>query len=394
MGSLEDLEAVLKYHLAALAVTLTGDASLFEQYAHLGVTYNDYFRRIGNLEDLGAAIKYGLMAVNKTPEGHPELPGYYEALGISYSNRYRRTGNVPDDLAAALKYHSAAVNLTPKGNPRLPQWQEAVAISYTDQYRASGAEEDMKTALKYWLEAVEATLKEHPNLASRYHALDNSYGDMYINSGCIDYLEAALKFHLSNMWDIAISYTKNAHYFGKEHTIHACITALNILPSLLWLGTSVGLHHDALLRNDVSSFISMAVTAALEVSNMKLAVEFLEQGLSTTHQQTLQLRLEHTSLKAEFPVQAHERQKQISQIQKYPHFSDFLLPPKFPTLSGAAKNGPVIMLNYNNARSDAVMAIGSYPLDQDLINRFDKTVDNKSDVYRLPDIKDESFFWI
>ncbi|KAF9461888.1 hypothetical protein BDZ94DRAFT_1323093 [Collybia nuda] len=42
----------------------------------------------------------------------------------------------------------------------------------------------------------------------------------------------------------------------------------------------------------------------------------------------------------------------------------------------------------------SVTAVGSYPLDQDLINRFNKTVNNKSDVYRLPDIKDKSVFWI
>ncbi|KAF9457787.1 hypothetical protein BDZ94DRAFT_1272220, partial [Collybia nuda] len=41
-----------------------------------------------------------------------------------------------------------------------------------------------------------------------------------------------------------------------------------------------------------------------------------------------------------------------------------------------------------------VTAVRSYPLDQDLVNRFDETVDDKSDVYRLPDIKDESVFWI
>ncbi|KAF9457272.1 hypothetical protein BDZ94DRAFT_1273695 [Collybia nuda] len=37
-----------------------------------------------------------------------------------------------------------------------------------------------------------------------------------------------------------------------------------------------------------------------------------------------------------------------------------------------------------------VTAVRSYPLDQDLVNRFDETVDDKSDVYRLPDIKDKS----
>ncbi|KAF9455614.1 hypothetical protein BDZ94DRAFT_1277788 [Collybia nuda] len=41
-----------------------------------------------------------------------------------------------------------------------------------------------------------------------------------------------------------------------------------------------------------------------------------------------------------------------------------------------------------------VTAVRSYPLDQDLINRFNETIDDKSDVYRLPDIKDESVFWV
>ncbi|KAF9463470.1 hypothetical protein BDZ94DRAFT_1258909, partial [Collybia nuda] len=48
----------------------------------------------------------------------------------------------------------------------------------------------------------------------------------------------------------------------------------------------------------------------------------------------------------------------------------------------------------SKSSNDCVTAVGSYPLDQDLINRFNETVDNKSDVYRLPDIKDESVFWI
>ncbi|KAF9455245.1 hypothetical protein BDZ94DRAFT_1278561 [Collybia nuda] len=37
--------------------------------------------------------------------------------------------------------------------------------------------------------------------------------------------------------------------------------------------------------------------------------------------------------------------------------------------------------------------VKSYPPDQDLVNRFDETVDDKSDVYRLPDMKDKSVFW-
>ncbi|KAF9461944.1 hypothetical protein BDZ94DRAFT_1262561 [Collybia nuda] len=51
---------------------------------------------------------------------------------------------------------------------------------------------------------------------------------------------------------------------------------------------------------------------------------------------------------------------------------------------------PVAFLPFSSPMILCVTAVRSYPLDQDLIKRFDETVDDKSDVYRLPDIKDES----
>ncbi|KAF9457624.1 hypothetical protein BDZ94DRAFT_1326130 [Collybia nuda] len=55
---------------------------------------------------------------------------------------------------------------------------------------------------------------------------------------------------------------------------------------------------------------------------------------------------------------------------------------------------PLFQCHSRKTKVGSVTAVRSYPLDQDLVNQFDETVDDKSDVYRLPDIKDESVFWI
>jgi hypothetical protein len=169
--------------------------------------------------------------------------------------------------------------------------------------------------------------------------------------------------------------------------LQGCFCALNVLPCLLWLGSPVEIRHNTLLRYEVPAFISTAVTTALQVSDVKLAAEFFEQGLSTTHQQSLQLKLKHISLEAKLPmhstklkhiscllqssfnkfnpkinyhVLAHERQQLIFQIRNCPGFEEFLLPQKYLKLSQAACHGTVVMLNYTETQTDAIIILSPF----------------------------------
>jgi hypothetical protein len=61
----------------------------------------------------------------------------------------------------------------------------------------------------------------------------------------------------------------------------------------------------------VSMFLSKAVTTALQVLYTQHAVEFFEQGMSITHQQSMQLKLPNDYLMSHLPLQS-ERLIQIS----------------------------------------------------------------------------------
>jgi hypothetical protein len=56
---------------------------------------------------------------------------------------------------------------------------------------------------------------------------------------------------------------------------------------------------------------------------------------------------------------AHERQQTIVQIQNHPGFEEFLLPPKYTKLCIASIDGPVIMLNYTEIQTDAIIILTS-----------------------------------
>lgn len=175
-------------------------------------------------------------------------------------------------------------------------------------------------------------------------------------------------------------------FFESKNMLKIYSTALRILPSLLWLGISVDVRHYTLIRSGVSEYITKAVTYAIQNSNLQMAVELLEQGLSTTHKQSLQLRTEHLNLAAELPQQAKrlhetslllqgsfhkpdphinhhvladERLKIIAEIRSHAGFIDFLLPLQYSKLCLAAQYGPVIMLNYRESQTDAIIIISS-----------------------------------
>jgi hypothetical protein len=442
-GDIQDLEAALKYRLLALSATPEGHPALPKRYQDLAVSYGDRYTRTGNVQDLEATLKYDLAAVTATPEGHPALPGRHHNLAATYSDRYRRSGNM-QDLEASLKYCLAALTATPVGHPDLPAWKQSLAASYHDRYMEASNIQDLEDALKYSLEAVTATPEGHPELPLHQHGLAVSYIEKYKKTRDIQHLEASVDYALSavagtpeghpdlparymtlsasylykcaetgdakyltnahklytsalqgshtaapqELWEIAVSFTKETQFFGPE-VLKGFSWALNILPSLLWLGHPLGARHDIIVINNISSFTSTAVMTALQNGQIQLAIEFFEQGLSMTHQQSLQLKLPHANLEAQLPEQsekfrqissllqgssrtshsnhnyhllAHERQRLIAEIQSHADFEDFLLSSKYSNLCHAASEGPVILLNYTEVQTDAIILLSSTAL--------------------------------
>ncbi|KAF9458875.1 CHAT domain-containing protein [Collybia nuda] len=440
-GNFNDMDTALEYFLAAVGTAPMGYSGLSAIHQNLGTLYLDRYKRFSDLQDLEAALRFTLVAVDATPDGNSELPLVYTHLGSCYHFRYLRRGN-PDDMEAGLKFHQAAVVATPAGHYNLPGVYQNLGGSYMSKFYKVGQLKDLDTALHYLQAAVDSTPAGHLDLPSRHQALGNCFSRKYKSSGNMQDLGAAIDQHLrginatpaahpdfpqqlgslaelyvlrfeafrnpedlkllyslykvalqsetaspQDLWDTAVQFCQYMNKFSVQPNLEGYIAALKILPSLLWLGSSLINRCDMLIRKNISNFIAEAVTMALKALDTRLAVEFLEQGMSITHKQTLQLRNEHAILEAHLPslakklyqisVQlqglsqisnglikhhtlAHERQNVIYHIQQQPGFEDFLLPPKYSKLCTAAKHGPVIMLNCSDIQFDCIIILSPF----------------------------------
>ncbi|KAF9455993.1 CHAT domain-containing protein, partial [Collybia nuda] len=273
-------------------------------------------------------------------------------LGIVYGDLYRRVNDL-DNLEASIKYKTLAVNATPERHPEIAMRLQSLAVSYMDKYKRSMDIKDLEIHLESANQLYKSAIQS-PTASPQ------------------------------DVWSASIAFTNQEHIFPPQDILEAYTAAFNILPSLIWLGSSLGNRHNMLIRSNVSTFVSKAVKFSLHELNLSLAVKFLEQGLSTTHKQNLQLKDDHAMLQAHLPILsqklhnisaqlqgsshlsnssvsyhalANERQQLIIDIRKNPKFEDFLLPPEYAKLSLAAKNGPVILLNYNPEQTDIILII-------------------------------------
>jgi len=326
------------------------------------VSYRDHFQRLGNLDDLESALKYFRAAVDATPPGHPDLAGWLQGLAVSYRDHFQKLGNL-DDLESALKYNHTAVNTTPLGHPHLASHLQSLAISYAQHFELSQDVADFHCAL-YYFHASTMCQASPPDIL----------------------LQSARRWALLSQ--------KN----GLPECLDAYSKAVQVLPDLVWMGHVIPVRHKALLWHDIHTLIAEGAAACVQFDQLELAVELLEQGVAVIYQQLLQLRDEFSTLTMHHPSLAQQlrhvslqlqsctsqtsstikvpqtasaqehnphllvinRKKIIKKIRKLPHFTHFLLPPSYQTLSLAAQHGPIIMINCMASHSDAIILFSPY----------------------------------
>ncbi|KAJ7288643.1 CHAT domain-containing protein, partial [Mycena rebaudengoi] len=388
LGDVRDLEAALKYKQAAVEQTPEGHPDLAGRFENLAVSFTDQYKRFGDVKDLEAALQNDQAAVEQTPEGHPDLAGRLENLAISFRDQYQQSGDVKD-LEAALQNHQAPVEQTPEGHPDLAGRLANLAVSFTDRYKRFGDVKDLEAALQNDQAAVEKTPEGHPDLAGRLQnlaILAVSFTHQYQRSGDVKDLEAALssysksfQSHTSdplNSWHSALKWASLAKPHRQSDTPKAYSAAFNLLPEILWIGSSVSVRQDVNMRINVSQATSDAIAACIDSSNLPLAVELLEQGLGTTFQQLLQLKtnfdflpqMEADKLKllsidlysgtAQHPQRvAADRNTLVNEIRNRPGLENFLRPKLYRDLCQASQHGPIVVLNSHHGHCDSIILL-------------------------------------
>ncbi|KAJ7212683.1 CHAT domain-containing protein [Mycena pura] len=348
LGNLQDLEAALQYNQEAVKLTPEDHPDKAHRLQSLAVAFSDRYQTLGKFQDLEAALQYGQEAVKLTPEDHPDKASRLRNLAISFTERYKRLGDL-QDLEAALKYKRKAVNLTPQDHPDKANRLQSLAVSFRDRYQRLGNLQDLEAALQYDQEAVKLTPEDHPEKAIRLQSLAGSLVDRYKRSRTPKGLQDIHQYYSSSFnivssspeesWKAALRWGLFAAQFQPTHCITAYKAAFSLLPELLW-------------------------------------IEILEQGLATTFQQMLQLKISVDGLPDEQAQEFHQlsmklysegsddsmsivnrRNHLIKEIRNQPGFEFFLLPKPYNALRHAAQQGPVVILNSHKESCDGIIIL-------------------------------------
>jgi hypothetical protein len=171
---------------------------------------------------------------------------------------------------------------------------------------------------------------------------------------------------------------------NNQSPLSAFSRALELLPQIAWLGLPVTDQH-ALLA-DVGGVVHDAVATVIQREELETAVEWAEQGRSIVWQNMLGLRTPVDELQLSHPHLADrlrdvsrrmeastspnavdvarkstelaiEWENTVEEIRRLDGFDRFLRAKAFGQLARAAYEGPVVILNVNDARCDALVLI-------------------------------------
>ncbi|KDQ51752.1 hypothetical protein JAAARDRAFT_139800 [Jaapia argillacea MUCL 33604] len=405
LGNHIDISVAIQNQLDALHKLPNEHAERSTLLSSLGNSFQSRYTKLQDIDDLNTAILYKTQAVNLTPDDHSDKAGRLSNLGIALHCRFN-IEKKEEDIDAAIVHHSAAVTLIPDDNPYKPMLLSNLASTLCSKFEINKDSLQIDEAIRNQLKAVQLISSGHPTRAAMCFNLGDAYykkcevrldiNDMITASHW--YSTAALSPTGSPnvLYRSAIKWMNLAYYTPsivvQSTLIEACSTALNLLPSVAWIGHELSHQLDEL--KDLPLVSSDAAACAIKVGDYQLAVRWLEQGRLLVWKQMLHLRYSASELESQYPnlakqfrevsqqlewyraeraldnthksaemltqdyrAAAIKWEKLLSNIRSLPNFEDFLTVPSFSKLILAANNGPIVIPIASQYQCDALIII-------------------------------------
>ncbi|CAE6433818.1 unnamed protein product [Rhizoctonia solani] len=393
LGELDDIEKSIAYNVQALGLTPKGHPHLPSRLAGLGSCYYGRFQRRGELDNIEKAIQYQIQALDLTPRDHPHLPSQLADLGATHLDRFQRLGE-PDDIRKSIEYKTSAFNLTPNNHPDLPSRLSQLGAAHHHRFQRLGELDDIEKAIEYETRAINITPDNHPDSPLKYHSLAYAQFKKFQHTDNLHVLHNSLgSFRKASQTLIGAPRSKfrNALQWAtiasQHHAlcpIEAYQTTMDLLLQFIWLGATTQQRYEDLL--EVGALAVDAASTAILSSKYELALEWLEHARCVVWNQSLVLRSPLDTLRASYPnigarlhevaVQLHSTSSEprtsqvspgalavervgqqhhrlakeyndlIAQVRRLPGYEDFLQPIKASELVKAARNGPVVVINF------------------------------------------------
>ncbi|PVF99209.1 TPR-like protein [Serendipita vermifera] len=400
LGSSGILERSISTLQTGAEMTPNDDPDKSPYLSNLGMALCTRFERQKSREDLERAISAFENAVNLTHSGDRALPMWMNNLSYSLLLRFRHF-DVEEDVERAVSCMQIAIESIQDGHSMKSMCLNLLGTAYMERYAGFGRKEDAEVGINTLRTALSLTPRDHPNQPVILFKIGRIHLTRFQITRQQQDLDQALETFLraakspvgspTQRFYAALQWAKCDKLLSRP-PITAYRYALEFLPRIAWIGLSVGDQHSLLA--EVGGAVREAVSSAIESEEYEAAVEWTEQGRSIVWQHVLNLRTPvddlrttHPELADRFwaisreiqdpieqdlasdrtenlhPEEVARRRRELSiqwdklieEIRRIPNFNSFLRAKSFEELSNIAHSGPVVILNADEARCDALV---------------------------------------
>ncbi|CAE7124283.1 unnamed protein product [Rhizoctonia solani] len=402
-----DIERAIHFMKQAMLLSPDDHVERPTRIGVLGTAYYERYRALQELEDIEHAINYQSQAMLLCPVDHPAAPFILNDLGISHRLRFDRL-KLPEDIDEAIRYQHKAVSLRSTYRPDhgpTPSLLINLSVSYQVRFAHYNNEEDADKSIEFLTQAASLLPDYHANLPALLNALAHVHLTVAISPGRHSHTDNAIRLFEKSA-NLPFGYPRpkldsaknwaRAASDSKVNPIDAYKRAMELVPQMVWLGATIEQRY-----NDVMAIGELAVEAAgaaICAREYDLALEWLEQGRSVVWNQILKLRTPLNELYAVNPslanrlknvsnelhmagsrldpifrsdpssdnssleqaAQRHRRLAEeyellINQAHRMPGCQNLLRPREASSLIRAARDGPVVVINVDKSRCDALL---------------------------------------
>lgn len=407
LDEIPDLDNAIKYHRAAVSLNTQGDTKAVSLLADLGGTLLARFQNSGDLSHLDEAIICQRKSIALSPIGASAIPALLGNLSSSLQSRYRHTNRV-DDINECISCLEKAIDLTQDRHPDKPLWLNNLCSSLQLRFKHTRNIDDINKAIEFQTKAVHLTPDYHVYRAEflvtlarcmviRASTVSGQLADLDAIVDTYRQAASATSGKPSTRFQAAYKWAKVAK-INIISPLEAYKAAFEIIPQIAWLGVSINRRYQEI--SSIGGFVTDAVANAISEHEYNLALEWLEEGRSIVWRQMLQLRtpmdelrsvnpsmadrleeiaraldqagtssskskkpiatILETDMSLEHAAQTHRQLAKdwsslVDQVRQLSGFSDFLRPKKASELIKAARDGPIVAINVQKERCDALV---------------------------------------
>ncbi|MCI2423140.1 CHAT domain-containing protein [Saccharopolyspora sp. K220] len=316
------------------------------------------------------------------------------ALASCLIHRFELAGST-DDLDRAAVALDELDRLAPADGPvRWGYWMQRGQLAMREHEQSHG-KNGLNTAIAMYRRVLDAMPEEDPERAAVAVELGNALQRQSKHNRRRTYRLAYTLLHEAAELRTAPAGTRMraatlaGHFAAEASRWDEAAAMFKAAMALLPLVSRFGPAPDAVQRYELTTMVADAVACVVRDGAPKQAVELLEHGRCLLLAQALGNRDEQTELADELPAlatdlrrvrrlldylpdnvvgaatrrKAMERQRDlaerwtalVAEVRTHPAFEHYLEPPAFEQLSGAAADGPVVLVNVSAYGSDALL---------------------------------------